>query len=260
MATNRIEHFLADIGAVHAAATPMSIYNTLSPEQVAFVAGHAQPTVVVPRERRPPGPLGRRRSTSVDGSLRKVVVLDARTCPTATSTSLGRPAGRRRGVPRGDHADEVEARAAGSDPGRRRRRSSTPPGTTGQPQGRRAHPPQRALRGRQHARGRRARGPAARGQLPAARAHRRARARPLRPADPRAATCTPSATRPQLLGALGEVHPTAFFGVPAGVGEDQDRPLRQARRRPRPRQPQAGRGLDGRRARLGAGAGGRRRR
>ncbi len=46
MATNRIEHFLADIAAVHAAATPMSIYNTLSPEQVAFVAGHAKPTVV----------------------------------------------------------------------------------------------------------------------------------------------------------------------------------------------------------------------
>lgn len=47
MATNRIEHFLADMGAVHAAATPMSIYNTLSPEQVAYVAGHARPTVVV---------------------------------------------------------------------------------------------------------------------------------------------------------------------------------------------------------------------
>jgi len=47
MATNRIEHFVADIGAVHAAATPMSIYNTLSPEQVAYVAGHARPAVVV---------------------------------------------------------------------------------------------------------------------------------------------------------------------------------------------------------------------
>jgi long-chain acyl-CoA synthetase len=47
MATNRIEHFLADMGAVHAAATPMSIYNTLSPEQVAYVAGHAHPTVVI---------------------------------------------------------------------------------------------------------------------------------------------------------------------------------------------------------------------
>jgi long-chain acyl-CoA synthetase len=46
MATNRIEHFVADIGSVHAGATPMSIYNTLSPEQVAFVAAHARPTVV----------------------------------------------------------------------------------------------------------------------------------------------------------------------------------------------------------------------
>ncbi|GAA1133253.1 long-chain fatty acid--CoA ligase [Nocardioides aquiterrae] len=46
MATNRTEHFLADMAAVHAAATPMSIYNTLSTEQVAYVAGHAQPTVV----------------------------------------------------------------------------------------------------------------------------------------------------------------------------------------------------------------------
>ena len=47
MATNRIEHFVADIGAVHAAATPMSIYNTLSPEQVAYVAGESTPMVAV---------------------------------------------------------------------------------------------------------------------------------------------------------------------------------------------------------------------
>lgn len=47
MATNRIEHFVADIGACHAAATPMSIYNTLSPEQVAYVAGEAGPKVAV---------------------------------------------------------------------------------------------------------------------------------------------------------------------------------------------------------------------
>ncbi|MGB0101158.1 MAG: AMP-dependent synthetase/ligase [Nocardioides sp.] len=47
MASNRVEHFLADIGGVHAAATPMSIYSTLSPEQVAFVASHARPSVVI---------------------------------------------------------------------------------------------------------------------------------------------------------------------------------------------------------------------
>lgn len=47
MATNRIEHVLADLGALHAGATPMSIYNTLSPSQVAYIAGHSEPAVVV---------------------------------------------------------------------------------------------------------------------------------------------------------------------------------------------------------------------
>ncbi|KQW46109.1 AMP-dependent synthetase [Nocardioides sp. Root1257] len=46
MASNRVEHFLADMGAVHAAATPMSIYNTLASEQVAYIASQAHPTVV----------------------------------------------------------------------------------------------------------------------------------------------------------------------------------------------------------------------
>ncbi|MCX6397284.1 MAG: AMP-dependent synthetase/ligase [Propionibacteriales bacterium] len=47
MATNRIEHILADIGAMHAGATGMSIYNTLSPSQVAYVADHSTPAVVI---------------------------------------------------------------------------------------------------------------------------------------------------------------------------------------------------------------------
>ncbi|MFC6154354.1 AMP-dependent synthetase/ligase [Nocardioides yefusunii] len=47
MATNRIEHVLADIGAVHAGAVPMSIYNTLSPEQVSYVAEHSGTTLAV---------------------------------------------------------------------------------------------------------------------------------------------------------------------------------------------------------------------
>ena len=42
MATNRIEHLVADMGAVLAGAVPMSIYNTLSPEQIAFIAGQAR--------------------------------------------------------------------------------------------------------------------------------------------------------------------------------------------------------------------------
>jgi long-chain acyl-CoA synthetase len=47
MAGNRTEHVLADIAAVHASATPMSVYATLAPEQVAYVAGHSEPSVVV---------------------------------------------------------------------------------------------------------------------------------------------------------------------------------------------------------------------
>ena len=47
MASNRIEHVLADIATVHAGGTPMSIYATLAAEQVEFIAGHSRPTVVV---------------------------------------------------------------------------------------------------------------------------------------------------------------------------------------------------------------------
>ena len=46
MATNRIEHLLADMGAMLAGAVPMSIYNTLSPDQIAFIAGQARPAAV----------------------------------------------------------------------------------------------------------------------------------------------------------------------------------------------------------------------
>jgi long-chain acyl-CoA synthetase len=46
MATNRIEHLVADMGAVLAGAVPMSIYNTLSHEQIAFIAGQARPAAV----------------------------------------------------------------------------------------------------------------------------------------------------------------------------------------------------------------------
>ena len=47
MAPSRIEHVVADMAAVHAGVTPMSVYATLAPEQVSYVAGHAEPTVVV---------------------------------------------------------------------------------------------------------------------------------------------------------------------------------------------------------------------
>jgi long-chain acyl-CoA synthetase len=51
MATNRPEHVLADQGAVHAGATPTSLYFTLAPEQVQYVAGHCEAKVAVLEDR-----------------------------------------------------------------------------------------------------------------------------------------------------------------------------------------------------------------
>lgn len=47
MAANRTAHTLADYGAMTAAAVPMSIYNTLAQDQVAFIAGESRPVLVV---------------------------------------------------------------------------------------------------------------------------------------------------------------------------------------------------------------------
>jgi long-chain acyl-CoA synthetase len=71
MASNRIEHVLADLGALHAGATPMSIYNTLSAEQVAFVAGQSSPSIVIVETA---DHLARWETSLAD--VRKVVVID----------------------------------------------------------------------------------------------------------------------------------------------------------------------------------------
>ncbi|HEV8651311.1 MAG TPA: long-chain fatty acid--CoA ligase [Actinomycetes bacterium] len=47
MARNRPEHLIADLGAVHAGATPVSLYNTLAPEQVAYIVAHCEAKVAV---------------------------------------------------------------------------------------------------------------------------------------------------------------------------------------------------------------------
>jgi long-chain acyl-CoA synthetase len=51
MAANRTAHTLADYGAMTAAAVPMSIYNTLAQDQVAFIAGESRPVVVILEDR-----------------------------------------------------------------------------------------------------------------------------------------------------------------------------------------------------------------
>lgn len=76
MASNRIEHVLADLGALHAGATPMSIYNTLSPDQVAYVAGHSSPRVAIVEN----ADHLSRWSEAIDG-LAKVIVINEEDCP-----------------------------------------------------------------------------------------------------------------------------------------------------------------------------------
>jgi len=50
MLTNRPEFHFVDNAALHLGAIPFSIYNTSSPEQIAYIIGHAGPKVVVAEE------------------------------------------------------------------------------------------------------------------------------------------------------------------------------------------------------------------
>jgi long-chain acyl-CoA synthetase len=45
MARNIPEHLIADLGIVHAQAVPVSMYNTLAPDQIAYIAGHCSAKV-----------------------------------------------------------------------------------------------------------------------------------------------------------------------------------------------------------------------
>jgi len=42
MARNVPEHVIADLGIVHAGGTAISVYNTLAPEQVEYLANHSE--------------------------------------------------------------------------------------------------------------------------------------------------------------------------------------------------------------------------
>ncbi len=47
MMTNRPEHVISDIGALLAGATPVSIYNTLTADQIAYIAGNCDAKVAI---------------------------------------------------------------------------------------------------------------------------------------------------------------------------------------------------------------------
>src|ERR1700737_3074546 len=45
MARNVPEHVIADLGIVHAGGAPMSVYNSLAPEQIECVANHSEASI-----------------------------------------------------------------------------------------------------------------------------------------------------------------------------------------------------------------------
>jgi long-subunit acyl-CoA synthetase (AMP-forming) len=205
MASNRIEHILADMGAVHAAATPMSIYNTLAPDQVAFIAGESKPVVAFLETEDHLA----RWSESL-GSLRKIVLIDAQgdgDLYVSWDDFVASGAARR-----AEHGDEIEARHAALD-------SDAPAtilytsGTTGNPKGvvLTHHNVLYAALSGQEAAG--LTGPQ-RGISYLPLAHIAERTLGLYAPQFEGGHVHLLADPTGLLAALGEVHPTAFFGVP----------------------------------------------
>ncbi len=51
MATNRPEHLIADLAITHAGGASVSLYNTLAPEQIAYIVGHCSGSVLFVQDR-----------------------------------------------------------------------------------------------------------------------------------------------------------------------------------------------------------------
>jgi len=72
MLTNRPEFHIADLGALHLGATPFSIYNTLAPEQIAYLFSNAGNTVVITEQAFLPS----LRAANTEGQVKHFVVVD----------------------------------------------------------------------------------------------------------------------------------------------------------------------------------------
>lgn len=82
MLTNRPEFHVVDTGVLHTGATPFSIYNTLAPEQIAYLFSNAGNRIVVTERQF----LDTLRTANVDGQIEHFVVVDGTSDDTGVMT------------------------------------------------------------------------------------------------------------------------------------------------------------------------------
>ena len=114
MLPNRVEHVLADLGAVHAGGVPVTFYATLAPDQIAFMAANCDARIAVLDGA---GELARWQPVLAQlPGLRTVIVRDQAACP-AGGQFISWPDFRALGEQRhAAAADEVASRVAAIRP------------------------------------------------------------------------------------------------------------------------------------------------
>ncbi|HSZ39335.1 MAG TPA: AMP-dependent synthetase/ligase [Trebonia sp.] len=91
---NRSEATVADYAVMHARGVPVFIYNTVSPEQAAYIAGHCEATVAIVEQRYLPK---LREAAKSLPKLREIILIDGSaegTIPLAEVAALGRDVAR----------------------------------------------------------------------------------------------------------------------------------------------------------------------